>query len=245
MHVFYSRKYRDIITLIHRIFKKPRPKDEAFLSFLTKKLRLNPRQLSLYQMAFTHSSYKHIDPISSDYERLEHIGDCVVDLIVAQYLYDRYPEYKVGELSHLKAQYVSRGTLYRLTKEIFEPEYYKLGANVEPSDRVCCDFYESLVGAIYLDRGLAQASAFVKRTLIDLFNSGKIRVDILSYKALFIRWTQKYKRTYTIHFVKQAKGQFLCTLVCGDHKTKGVDTSKKKAEEITMRLMCRKLKIAK
>jgi len=246
MPVYYSKKYKLIFTFIHKLFNtKPRPKDEAFLTFLTSSLGLSPGSIELYQLAFTHSSYKNIDPSSSDYERLEHIGDCVVDLVVADYLYKKHPTVKVGKLSQLKSEYVSRGTLYRLTLQIFDPKYYRFGPNVAPSDKVCSDFYESLVGAIYLDKGLDQARQFVHNSLIRLYDEGRIKVDILSYKALFVRWSQKYKQVYSVAFNEQKQGRFLCELKCKSERTIGVDTSKKKAEEIAMRLMCRRLKIAK
>ena len=110
---------------------------------------------SLLARAFTHSSYANEHKQAYDYERIEFLGDAVLDYIVGLFLYERFPTKKEGELSKIRAQLVSAETLSMIVEELDLVKYLRVGqGNVEEiynSRDVKCDLFESIVGAILLD----------------------------------------------------------------------------------------------
>ena len=83
-----------------------------FMEELFNKLKINPKDLKLYERAFSHSSYANEHKSRQDYERLEFLGDAVVDLVVADYLYANFKETE-GEMTKVRASYVCENALYQ------------------------------------------------------------------------------------------------------------------------------------
>ncbi len=129
--------------------------------------------------AFTHSSYAHDNNISSN-ERLEFLGDSILGLVVSEYLYKNYT-HDEGKLSKLKAQLVSANVLKDIIDNLGLFEYVKLGASLRGQKNadfssIKADLFEAVLGAIYLDGGLANAKSFIFKfldlqTLINNFQS--------------------------------------------------------------------------
>ncbi len=121
---------------------------------------------SLLDIAFSHSSYAHENKVSSN-ERLEFLGDSILGFVVSEFLYNNYnlPE---GKLSKLKAQIVSASTLKDIIDNLGLFEYIKLGTsliNQHNTDfaSIKADLFEALLGAVYLDGGIAEAKNFIYR----------------------------------------------------------------------------------
>jgi len=124
---------------------------------------------SLLQRALTHPSYLNENPDFplGDNQRLEFLGDAALDLIVGEYLYHRFPEMEEGELPSLRAAVVRMETLARFARQMGLGRYLLLGRGEEESGgrekpSNLCDAFEALVGALYLDQGLAAVKEFVK-----------------------------------------------------------------------------------
>lgn len=121
-----------------------------------------PDALALYEQALTHGSHA-----ADHYERLEFLGDRVLGLVVADWLYALFPTEKEGQLSRRFNQLVAGGTCAQVAREIGLPPHLRLGKQARDdgaidSDNVLGDAIEALIGAIYLDRGLEAARAFIK-----------------------------------------------------------------------------------
>ena len=124
-------------------------------------------------MALSHSSYvneNRLSPAESN-ERLEFLGDAVVELVVTEYLYGRYPELLDGDLTKLRACVVCEPTLAQRARELNLARELKLGRGEEQTggaDRpsILSDLFEAVTGAIYVDGGLEEARRFVLRELI-------------------------------------------------------------------------------
>ncbi len=123
---------------------------------------------SLLQRALTHRSFLNETPNVTweDNERLEFLGDAVLGLVVAEYLYHRFPEMPEGILTAVRSNLVRRRTLASFARRIHLGRYLLLGAGEERSggrerDAVLCAAFEALIGAIYLDQGLDAARAFI------------------------------------------------------------------------------------
>lgn len=120
----------------------------------------------LLELALTHSS----TAAGSDNERLEFLGDAALDLIVADELFRRHPDLPEGVLTQLKASVVSRDTLAVAARALALEERARVGPGLSKralSRAVLANLYEAVLGAVYLDGGLAAARTFVEETLAD------------------------------------------------------------------------------
>lgn len=136
---------------------------------LANALRLPFQDPRLLQHAFIHRSY--LNEITEendleDNERLEFLGDSIINFIVSEELFERYPDYPEGPLTNLRAALVRKETLARLAEQASLGAYLWLGHGEEESggrDRpaTLCAVFEALVGAVYVDRGIEAARNFV------------------------------------------------------------------------------------
>jgi ribonuclease-3 len=133
-------------------------------AFLRQTLDHDPNDLSLFERALTHSSLG-----KDSYERLEFLGDRVVGLVIARWLYERFEKEPEGKLSRRYNVLVSRETCAEIGRELGLGEWIKLGKQAREdganrSDNVVGDVVEALIGALLLDGGLDTADAFIRRT---------------------------------------------------------------------------------
>lgn len=126
----------------------------------------------LLQTALTHRSYlhEHTDEKSGDFERLEFLGDAVIDLVVAERLYVRFPKLREGELTAIRASLVSGSALAPVGTRLGLTEAARLGRGEEDSGGrerplLAASLFESFVGAVYLDGGFDAAAALVARVM--------------------------------------------------------------------------------
>ncbi len=118
------------------------------------------QDVTLLQSAFTHSSYRneHRKPGAKDNERLEFLGDAVLELSVSQYLYRTYPDSLEGELTRMRAAIVCEPSLVMFARRLHFSRYLRLGKGEEMSggrerSSLLADAFEAFVGALYLDQG--------------------------------------------------------------------------------------------
>ena len=123
---------------------------------LFNRLNIKPNDIKLYMSAFSHSSYANEHKAKSDYERLEFLGDALVDLVVADYLYNNSKEAE-GEMTKDRASYVCENALYQYSMDLGLNNYIRVG-NGEQKDggkfkkAIVADIFESFMAAIYLFR---------------------------------------------------------------------------------------------
>ena len=129
---------------------------------------------ALLRQALTHSSYaneRHMKKLS-DNERLEFLGDAVLEIISSEYLFRLYPDKREGELTKLRASIVCEPTLAFCTKKIELGKYLFLGKGEDQTGgrkrkSILSDAFEAVIGAIYLDGGFANAKEFVHKYVMD------------------------------------------------------------------------------
>jgi ribonuclease-3 len=143
------------------------------LKRLEERLGLRFNDFSLLTRAVTHRSYlnENLEQTLEDNERLEFLGDAVLDFIVGAYLYHRYPEMKEGELTMLRAALVRTETLAHFAQALSLGNYLRLGyGEAESGGRerpaILCGAFEAIIGAIFLDKGLMVVEGLV-HSLID------------------------------------------------------------------------------
>ena len=137
--------------------------DDALRDWINSTLGHSPKDIALFQRALTHGSHG-----PAHYERLEFLGDRVLGLVAANWLYEIFPDEPEGKLSRRLNAIVSRETCAEIGREISVQTHMKLGKQARDdgaveSDNVLGDVVEALIGALYLEAGLPAATAFVRR----------------------------------------------------------------------------------
>ena len=137
---------------------------------LLEKLDIKPKHISLYEVAFTHSSYNaDANTKHHDYERLEYLGDSVIGMVVSEISYGARPEMTQGPLTKMKSALVSTNSLAELARRFDFPNYIRVGnsfsGDVSKASHLLEDVFEAFIGALYLDQGFD----ITRRLLIDIF----------------------------------------------------------------------------
>lgn len=131
------------------------------------------KQAGLLQQALTHSSYANEKRMKrhSDNERLEFLGDAVLEIISSEYLYQHFPDLPEGELTKMRASLVCEPTLAYCTKDLHLGDYLLLGRGEDRTggrkrSSILSDALEAVIGAIYLDGGFASAKEFILKFIL-------------------------------------------------------------------------------
>ena len=147
--------------------KKMKKNFEGDTSLLKKKLNISCNNEELLHRSLIHRSYiNESESESIDNERLEYLGDSVLALVVNEYLYQNYPDYKEGSLAKIKSVAVSEITLAKIARKIKLGDFLYLGKGEEVSggrerSSILADTFEAVIGAIYLDSGLKNCRDFI------------------------------------------------------------------------------------
>ena len=214
--------------------------DGNFFSTLKDILGFKPKHIDLYHTAFTHRSMAQFDsdgnPIS--YERLEFLGDAVLSSVISAYLYEEMPTKNEGYLTQMRSKIVSRSTLNIIGKQIGLKKLIKSKIpDAQFSSTLLGDSFESLVGAIYLDRGYEYTERFIYDKVIEPYvDIDNLENKISSYKSYIIEYCQKERKEVKFVLLEdkvdtQNKLFSIKLEIDGKYISKGRATSKKKAEE--------------
>lgn len=169
------------------------------------KFRIETNHESLYEKAFTHTSYAN-EHDKESYERLEYLGDAVLELIMSEYLY-KNTEYQEGEMTKLRSHYVCENALYEYSIRLGLNEFLLLGKGEEETGgrnrkAIVADIFEAFMGAIYLDKGLETVKKFIYSNIIPLVESGEINF-FNDYKSILQEYVQTDKRSLEYVVVKE------------------------------------------
>jgi ribonuclease-3 len=220
-----------------------------------KSLRISFHQESLLEQAFAHLSYLNENPDFGrpSNERLEFLGDTVLNFIVTEKLYEEFPRLSEGELTEIRSSLVCRDTLAELASSLRLGDWLLLGRGEEanggrakPSN--LANALEALLGALYLDQGLAKARRFILRQLKPELEKIKAGETTPNYKALVQEVIQGQKRPTPVYRLVEATGpehskQFTAEiLVDGEALGRGTGKSKKVAESQAAKAAWEKLR---
>ena len=180
--------------LVKRIKAIPNIGKEPYLSFY-KVLGFYPDRIELYKEAMTHrsSSIRSKKGKWINNERLEFLGDAILDAIVADILYKKFENKKEGFLTSTRSRIVQRDTLNKIAVELgLEKIIISSTRNLAHNTNIYGDALEALIGAIYLDQGYRVAKKFVYETLIkEHINIDKVLKSEVDFKSRLIEWGQK------------------------------------------------------
>ena len=214
------------------------------LKKLEKKLGFSFKRLELLRRALTHRSYANEQgfPAEAHNERLEFLGDAVLELSVSELLMKRFPEFSEGELSKLRAAIVNEKQLAELATQYNIGEHLLLGRGEEQTNgrekpSLLSDAYEAVLGAAYLDRGFKKSCALIERHYRRLFENRVPESFYLDFKTELQERVQSIFRTIPQYRLKREHGPdhrktFEVQLMIRDQAYgTGVGHSKKEAEQ--------------
>lgn len=205
------------------------------MNFLDKfNIKINNKKL--LDTAFTHSSYSNEHKNTCNYERLEFLGDAVLELVTSEYFY-LHTDYKEGEMTRFRAGFVCEKALATYAKELGIDKLIKLGEGQKNNlnDTIIADVFEAVVGAIYLDQGFGVAKNYVDEIIIPY-----IKNDInfnRDYKTLLQEYVQTDRRSLSYEVINEygeAHKKTFEVVVKIDNIIygKGIGKSKKEAEQM-------------
>ena len=206
------------------------------------KARYGFRDRALLETALTHRSYlhEHADAETGDFERLEFLGDAVIDLVVAERLFRRFPKLHEGELTALRASLVSGNALAPIGARLGLPAAARLGRGEEESggrDRpgLAASLFEAFVGAAYLDRGYEDARALVERAMSRELRAVQAAPP-KSSKTVLQEWVQAQHFPLPRYQVVRVRGpehqrHFRVAVEVDGRSAEGSGSSKREAEE--------------
>ena len=218
---------------------------------LFKKIKITPKNEKLYLTAFSHSSYANEHKAKQDYERLEFLGDAVLDLVVADYLYSNKKENE-GEMTKVRASYVCENALYEYSMSLGLKQYIKVGHGEEKEGgkikkAIVADIFEALIGAIYLDLGYATARRTVLNIIVPYIEDPNVTF-FSDYKSALQEYVQTTQQSLQYELVKEegpAHNKSFTVQVKIDDIVygEGVSGSKKEAEQEAAKVALSKLAI--
>lgn len=180
--------------LVKRVKAIPNIGKEPYLSFYNV-LGFYPDRIDLYKEAMTHrsSSIRSKKGKWVNNERLEFLGDAILDAIVADILYKKFENKKEGFLTSTRSRIVQRDTLNKIAVELgLDKIIVSSTRNLAHNTNIYGDALEALIGAIYLDQGYRVAKKFVYETLIkEHINIEKVLKSEVDFKSRLIEWGQK------------------------------------------------------
>ena len=194
--------------LIDRIKLSFRKDKELYFS-LYQILGFYPHNISYYKMALMHKSIMHRNskgkPVNN--ERLEFLGDAVLDAVVGDIVYQHFPGKREGFLTNTRSKLVQRDTLNKLAQEMGVNQLVlSNGHSSSHNSYMGGNAFEALVGAIYLDRGYDACMFFMKnRILAQMINIDKVAYKEVNFKSKLIEWSQKNRVQLEYVLIEQQK----------------------------------------
>lgn len=227
-------------------FKKKSPRDKEVSSFVLKVFGFSPSNIDLYKTALRHRSAtkRNGQNDCENYERLEFLGDTVLDTVVAHILFQKFPDRDEGFLTKMKSKIVGRANLNVLAVKLNIDRHIE--SNLGKSD-ICesmnGDAFEALFGAIYLDRGYSFCQKIIHKIIVGNMDVASLETKDTDFKSKLIEWCQKERKKIRFEAEEVSTRQFEVMYEARVYiddvlQGTGEGTSKKKAEQVAAGEAC-------
>jgi ribonuclease-3 len=228
------------------------PDKQEFSSRLRKTLGFRTSNLPMYEVAFIHRSASFTLPDGQriNNERLEFLGDAVLDAILSDYLFGKFPDASEGFMTKIRSRVVNRDVLNQLAVSMgIDKILVSNVSSVHTTKNLYGDALEALIGAVFLDKGFRKTERlFIKKVFRKYLDIEKIISTDTDYKSLVFEWVQKQKTQLTFTYNEEydfrlKKSVFTTTLIIDNEVAgTGQGASKKEAEQEASREAWEKLK---
>ena len=243
--------------IIDRIKLPFRKEKELYLS-LYNIIGVLPHNLSFYKTALLHKSVARRNdkgkPVNN--ERLEFLGDAILDAIVGDIVYEHFPGKREGFLTNTRSKIVQRETLNKLANDLGITRLILSSGHSQPHNSYLGgNAFEALVGALYLDHGYTACMKFMKKQILgELINIDKVAYKEVNFKSKLIEWTQKHKiclEFKPLSFGKDKEGSptfsfqvVLEGIACGEGSGYSKKESQQEAAKVTLQYIRKNTKFA-
>jgi ribonuclease-3 len=216
-----------------------------------KKIGIKFKNKNLLKQAFTHRSYINENPppaggLLGHNERLEFLGDAVLELVITEHLFSKYPKKNEGELTSFRAALVNADMLSRVAKSLSMGDFLLLSRGEKKDvgrarQYILANTFEALVGAIYLDRGYGKVFSFLKNSLFPMIKEVIEKKLWIDAKSLFQEKAQEFKNITPSYRVvgeagpDHAKNFIIGVYLNGEMIAEGKGVSKQEAEQSAAR----------
>tara|TARA_B100000700_G_scaffold114249_1_gene128462 strand:- start:809 stop:1510 length:702 start_codon:yes stop_codon:yes gene_type:complete len=231
-----------------KLFNSIKKEDQKIIKAILFLFGFEPVNINLYKLALLHKSKNK----NESNERLEYLGDAVLNLIVAEYLFKKYPFKDEGFLTKIRSKIVSRESLNNLGRKVGLKELINF-KNVDEYSKnyksIYGDALEAIIGAVYLDVGFEYCQEYiVKNIIIPYYNFDELVNKTHNFKSKILEWSQKEKKLIKFStkkiILKNNSSQFESILIIENKEiSKGFGSNKKSAEKDASRLACEKLEL--
>ena len=222
------------------------------LELVEKSIGYKFKNIELLKNALTHTSYAHEKNIDSN-EKLEFLGDSILEFISSKYIYQKYPKLKEGEMTKVRATVVCEKSLYKVAKMHNFSDFLYLGKSERQSGgenrpAILADSVEAVIAAIYLDGGIEKAQKFIIENLKEEIEIASKNVGKKDYKTVLQEKLQKHGEVEIKYTILREIGPdhdktFEAQVECNNKKlATGIGKSKKQAEMEAAKEALNKLK---
>lgn len=231
-------------------FTRLNPEEKRLSDYIYSILGFRPKNITLFELAFTHKSMsvETVGMYHVNNERMEYLGDAVLSIVVADYLFHTYPTQPEGFLTEMRSRIVSRTSLNKLSQKLGFDTYIKHAPDVGNNARsMGGNAFEALMGAIYLDRGFD----FTKRVIVERIINVHIDLEQLqatdvNFKSKLLEWSQKHKKNTVFKQLEEIgegyKKQFhIQVFIDGKPYAEAMDRSIRGAEQLAAEKTCKVL----
>lgn len=221
------------------------------LSEVENRINYSFKNKNLLRQAFTHSSYSNEKHVLNN-ERLEFLGDSILNFVVAEIIYKRYPKLKEGDLTRIRAGIVSAKPISQAAEKLDLQEFMLLGQGEKKQENISynitADLFESIIGAIYLDSNIVKATKFIKFALNSHLQQA-CKKDKLDSKSELSELCQKMYNTKVKYVTLNQKGSphkpifTVSAIINGIHYKSATAENKKTAEQLAAKNAIDKIKL--
>lgn len=230
-------------------FGKKSESDKLLQKKLSQILGFKPKDLFYYKQALRHASAVINNNRFSNNERLEFVGDAIINAIISDILFCYFPKADEGKLSILRSTIVNRKTLNKLANDLKIPvlmEYKTSAQNIMKN--MGGNSFEAIVGAIFYDRGYEYCVKFLNKIITEHFDLSTLIKQNSDYKSKLLQYIQKHKHDLLIdtyeNIEQNEKNQHFVCEICinNQYVSSGKGWSKKEAEQIASKNALKKIK---
>ncbi|WP_040681909.1 ribonuclease III [Methanobrevibacter boviskoreani] len=207
---------------------------------LLEKFDIVPNNIEIFKVAFIHGSYSTTHGLDHDYERLEFLGDSVLNMLVSDYIFNKYPLLEEGNLTKIMANYVCQSALIYYSKQLGLDKHIKINVeehNITQNEvlSISADIFESFLGAIYIDQGIDKAREYLENNIYHYIDENKI--FFYDYKSIIKEYGDSEEVEVNYETVKEYgvphdKTFIIRILVDGKPCGQGKGKNKKEAEQL-------------
>lgn len=225
------------------LFAQLSPEEKSLADYINNIFGFRPKNIALYKLAFTHKSRseENVGNYHLSNERLEYLGDAVLSLSVADFLFRKYPTQSEGFLTKMRSRIVSRASLNQLSQKLGFDEFIRyvhdngkgasfryLGGNT----------FEALMGSIYLDRGYDFTKHIINDRIINVhIDLEQLMETETNFKSKILEWAQKQRKNLEFRLLEENKKEnrniyHVQVFIDGKGYAEAIDYSVKGAEQL-------------